>query len=116
MASRDKSGDPAKPKRPPATTPEGRELQLQALAFDQAELQLREGVAPAPVVVHFLKLASERNQLELEKIKLESARIIKQNERDDQADRLEELYASAIKHMVVYQGKGEEEDYDGYTD
>lgn len=116
MASREKSEDPVKPKRPPATTPEGRELQLQALAFDQAELQLREGVAPAPVVVHFLKLASERNQLELEKMRLESEHIIKKNEQIDQNERIEELFEKATKSMTIYQGRGEPEDYEGYID
>lgn len=116
MASREKSEESEKPKRPSATTPEGRELQLQALAFDQAELQFREGVAPAPVTIHFLKLASERNQLELEKLRLESLHLIKKNEQIDMGERIEELFSEAIKHMTIYRGDGAPEDYEGYID
>ena len=58
--------------RPPATTPEGREQQLTALAMDVAEKQMREGTASPLVISHFLKLGTERAKLESERIRKES--------------------------------------------
>lgn len=105
-----------KKRRPPATTPEGRENQMISLAFDQAEKQMRNGTAPAPIVVHYLKLGTQQSKLELEKLKLEGQLLIKRAEQIDQAERMEELYAKAIATMVIYQGRGEQEDYDQYDD
>lgn len=114
MDSSNKDGDQRKQKRPPATTPEGRENQMISLAFDQAELQLREGVAPAPVVVHYLKLATENAKLEREQIRLKNQLLIKQADQIDQVAKLEELYEEAIGAMRTYQGhtEPEEQDYD----
>jgi hypothetical protein len=53
-------------KRPPAATPEARENQLAALAYDLAEKQLREGTASSQVVTHFLKAVSTRERVEKE--------------------------------------------------
>lgn len=101
-----------KPKRPPAKTPKARENQMIALAVDQAELQMREGVAPAPVIVHYLKLASEKNDLENERLRNENTLLQKKVEQIDQAARIEELYSQAIDSMKLYQGHGAPEDYD----
>lgn len=56
-------------RRPPARTPEGREIQLQALAYDLAEKRLREGSASSAEIVYLLKSATLRDKLELEKIR-----------------------------------------------
>lgn len=112
MASPKKSGDSKKPARPPATTPEGRQKQMMALAFDQAELQMREGVAPAPVVVHFLKLATEQTKLEAEQMRRKNLLLEKQVDQIDQAGRIEELLGKAVESMTKYQGRGEDEEYD----
>lgn len=116
IASPKKSGDPIKPKRPPAKTPKARENQMISLAVDQAELQLREGVAPAPVVVHYLKLASEQHNLELERLRNENLLLRKKTEQIDQTARIEELYSKAIDSMKMYQGHGAPEEYDVDTD
>ena len=111
MTSPKNSGESKKKRRPPATTPEGRENQMISLAFDQAELQLRQGTAPAPIVVHYLKLATEQTKLENEQLRNKNLLIQKQVDQIDQAARIEELHAEAIKQMTVYQGRGEPEDY-----
>lgn len=112
MTSRNKSGDSIKPKRPPARTPEGRENQMISLALDQAELQLREGVAPAPVVVHYLKLATETTMLERERLRAQIELDRKKAEILDKDDRIEELYEEAITAMREYQGQPPLEDYE----
>ena len=50
----------------PAMTPEAREKQLASLAYDLAEKQLLDGTASPSVIGHFLKLASKRENLEMD--------------------------------------------------
>lgn len=97
--------------RPPATTPEGRERQLTALAVDEAERQMREGTASAQIVVHYLKLAGQKEALELEKLKLEAKLLEARAEQLGSAQRTEELYAEAMKAFKTYK-TGEEADED----
>jgi hypothetical protein len=59
----------------PATTPEGREQQLIALAVNLAERQLREGTAAPSVINHYLKMASTRETLEREILERQSKLI-----------------------------------------
>lgn len=89
---------------PPATTPEGRENQLIALAIDVAEKQLREGTASAQVVTHFLKLASSKERLEREKLELENELIKAKTENLQSQKNIEELYSNAIVAMQTYSG------------
>lgn len=114
MSSLDNSGESIKRKRPPAKSPKGRENQLINLAYDQAELLLREGKAPAPVIVHFLKMGTERDKLELEKLRHESQYLEKKTEMVDQGERLEEMMTKATESMRTYQGNGDPEDYEQY--
>jgi hypothetical protein len=60
------------PSRPPATTPQARENQLINLATDLSEKQLREGTASSAVQIHYLKLATAKENLEREKLKNEN--------------------------------------------
>ena len=106
MASRRvNSKSDSKPRRPPATTPEGRENQLVAAAVDLAERQLREGTASAQVISHYLKLGSSREKLEQERIKNENSLIHHKIEALESAKRVEELYASALNAMRSYAGQ-----------
>lgn len=57
-----------RPRRPPATTPEDREMQIAAKAYDLAEKQIEDGSAAAQVITHFLKAKSTREQIELAQI------------------------------------------------
>lgn len=93
-----------KPARPPATTPEGREKQLVALAVDLAEKQLREGTASAQVISHYLKLGSSREQLDQDRlageIRLNQAKI----DQITSTANAEKLYKDAIRAMRRYGG------------
>lgn len=54
-------------KRPkPSENPEAREKQIINAAMNLAEEQILKGTAAASVIVHFLKLGSERAKLEKE--------------------------------------------------
>ena len=115
MVSRRKTDPKSAPTRgKPATTPEGRENQLVALAVDLAERQLREGTASAQVISHFLKLGSTREELEQERLRHENELTRVKIEAMASAQRTEELYREALKAMRSYAGQdplAEEEDY-----
>ena len=107
----------AKPMRP-AIDPENREQQLISLAVDLVEQRLRDGTASAQETVHYLKLASSKTKVDLERAKLENELIrAKTQSIKDQAD-LKVLYKDAIEAMKRYSGHGgsvEEGDvYDEY--
>lgn len=94
-----------KPLRP-AMSPEAREQQLTSLAVDLVEQRLIDGTASAQETVHFLKLASQKTKLELERARLENELIkAKTQSIRDQAD-MKALYKDAIAAMRRYSGHG----------
>ena len=100
----------------PALTPEGRENQLISLAVDLVEQRLRDGTASAQETTHFLKLASQKSKIELERAKLENELIkAKTQSINDQAD-MKVLYKNAIEAMRRYSGNGrsDKDEYDEY--
>lgn len=104
-----------KPLRP-AMSPEAREQQLTSLAVNLVEQRLIDGTASAQETVHFLKLASQKTKLELERARLENELIkAKTQSIRDQAD-MKALYKDAIAAMRRYSGHGsdEEDDIDEY--
>lgn len=90
--------------RPPARTRKDREDELIGLAVDLAEKQLREGTASTQVIVHYLKLASPRSDLEREKLESENALLKVKADAIEAEQRTEEAYLAAIEAMRVYQG------------
>ena len=101
-------------KRPPATTPEGREAQLVALATDLVEKRLRNGTATAAEVVHILKLGSEKEKLERAKLAREETLLAAKVEDLATAKRVEHVYEEALSAMRAYQGQSEDYDDDYY--
>ena len=89
---------------PPAQTSEARENQLIAAAVDLAEQQLRDGSASPSVITHFLKLASTKQQLEIEKLKSETEFLRAKAEAVQSNQKAEELYTNAIAAMRTYSG------------
>lgn len=104
--------EPKKPRRPPASTPEGRENQLIALSVDLAEQQLREGTASAQVITHYLKLGTTRERLEQKKISLENELLKARTEAIASTQEIGELYANAIKAFATYSGHEVKEDHE----
>lgn len=95
--------------RPPATTPQGRENQLIALAYDVVERKLLAGTASSQETVHFLKLGTERERLE--RVKLEQETLLAQARVENlaAAGRIEELYGKAMDAFRGYQPSSEDE-------
>lgn len=107
MASRrkqDSNSETSQARRRPATTPEGRENQLIALAVDLTEKQLREGSASSQVITHYLKLGSSREKLEQERLRRENHLLEAKAEAIASAKRVEELYGKALNAMRNYAG------------
>lgn len=105
------------PTRRPALTPEAREMQLAAYAFDLVEQRLLDGTASAQETTHFLKLVSSKARLEKERAELENELIKAKTQALKSQERVEELYANAIKAMSIYNGHddaddSEDDDYD----
>ena len=101
--------EPKKKSRPPLTA-EGKEKQMISLAIDCAEKQLREGTASSQVITHYLKLASSKNQLEMEKLRRENALLEAKVEEIKSTKNQAELYAKAIAAIRIYSGAGSMED------
>lgn len=89
----------------PATTPEVRENQLIAAAYDLAEKQIREGTASSQVITHFVKLGSSREKLEEERLAMENEFLGAKIEAMKSAQRVEELYGQALAAMRSYSGQ-----------
>ena len=65
---------------------------------------MRNGTASAQEYVHFLKLASTKEQLELEKIRSENELLQAKKAALESAKRTEEMYTKAIAAMRSYAG------------
>lgn len=100
-----KSGEPGSRRSRPATTPEGRESQLVALAYDLVETRIRKGTATSQEVTHFLKLGSSREKLEQERLQHENFLTQARIEQMASQARIEELYKNALNAMRNYQGQ-----------
>ena len=113
MAKRQDYGVETSRKSPPATTPEGRENQMIALAMDLAEKRMRAGTASAQEVTHFLKIGSLNARVERDILEKKKELIIAKTEDIRQSQKVDELYADAIAAFRKYSGDQEiEEDND----
>ena len=98
-------------KRPPATTPEGREHQMITAAIALAEKQIINGTASSQIITHFLKLGSVKEQKELALLEQELLLKKAKTEAIESAKDIKELYTEALKAMSRYAGNiGGEED------
>ena len=97
-----------------ATTAGKRENELIALAFDLVEERLRAGTASSQETTHFLKLASERERLEREKLEAEIEFTKTKKKSVESSDRLEELMANAINVFTSkYEWQGDDTGSEG---
>jgi hypothetical protein len=90
------------------TSPEAIENEMIALAVREVEYRIRTHTASSQELVHYLRMGSEKERLEREKLeaevelqKVKAAAI----EASEQADR---KYEEAIKAMKLYSGVEEE--------
>lgn len=113
---RSESNEESTPRRPPATTPLGRERQMIALAVDLAERQMTDGSASAQVVTHYLKLGSTRERLEQEKMRNEIELTKAKIQQIASVEKIEKLYSEAISAMRNYGGDFSKENEDDFPE
>lgn len=106
MASRRvDNAETSKPRRTRAISPEARENQLVALAYDEAERQIKSGEASSQIISHFLKIGSTREKLEKQLI-AENVEVQKaKREAMAAAQRIEQVYSEALDAMRQYNGQ-----------
>lgn len=101
------SSESVKPSRPPLT-PEAKESQMISLAHDLAEKQLREGTASSQVITHFLKMGSEKERLEREKLEEENRLLRAKTKAIDNEGEYRKLVEDAINAIRGYRGRSED--------
>lgn len=114
MARRVTKTSESPPKRSsPALTPEAEENEMIALAVAQARKQLMEGTASSQIICHYLKLGSTTERIEKEKSKRELELLEAKTEAIKSAERMESLYAEALKAFsrCAYNVSSETEEY-----
>lgn len=90
----------------PPRSDEERDMQMTNLAYDLVEKRMREGTASSAETVHFLKLGSQKERLELDQLR-EQVKLLKARTEDiERGKKNEELYSKAIAAMREYSGNG----------
>lgn len=102
-----KSKSAIKRSKTPALSPEAQENQMIALAMDCAEDQMRSGTASSAVIVHFLKLGTERSKLEREKLAHETELLRAKTNAIESASHNEELISQVLDALKLYGGSDE---------
>lgn len=119
MARRNSEAIPIKTNRSPAITPQDRENQLIAAAYDLAEQQLLAGTASSQLVVQLVRYGSSREKLEQLKIQQENELLATKREMLESEKRVETLYQEALDAMRMYSGQepvDAKPEYDEYED
>ena len=96
----------------PAATPEARENQMIAMAYDLVEQRLLDGTASPSETTHFLRLGSTKERVEKEILELQKELIAAKTESLQSSRRTEELYANAMAAFKLYSGQFDEVVYD----
>ncbi len=86
----------------PAMSPEARENQLIALAYDLVEQRLRDGTATSQETTHFLKLGSRKEKLEEEILQEQKKLMTAKTEALQSSKRVEELISNAMDALKTY--------------
>jgi hypothetical protein len=90
------------------SSPEAIENEMIALAYKEVEYRIRNHQASSQELVHFLKMGSEKERLEREKLESEMELQRVKAEAIESGKHMEELYENAINAMKLYSGAGEE--------
>ena len=105
-AKQNNSTGSSRPMRP-AISPEANESQMISLAMDLVRQRLIDGTASSQETTHFLKLGTEKAQLEKIKLQRETEMIAAKAESIKKQETSDELYKQALKAFASYSGKDE---------
>lgn len=93
--------------RRPYMTPEGRENDVVAMAYDLAERQIREGTASSQVITHFLKLGTKKERLEREILEEQRKLIAAKTENLESEKKDKVAYEEVLAAIKKYRGDDE---------
>ena len=93
----------SKTERRPPLTPEAKENQMISLAMDCA--------ASSQVITHFLKLGSERERLEREKLEEENKLLRAKTKALEESAETKVVYEEVLRAMRDYSGAGDPDEY-----
>jgi len=91
-----------------ATSPEAIENEMIALAVKEVEYRIRNHTASSQELVHYLRMGSEKERLEREKLEAEVELQKVKAQAIESAKNTEERYNAAIAAMKLYSGVEEE--------
>lgn len=89
-------------KRKPAMTPEAREEQLIAMAYDEVELRIKNHTATSQELTHFLKLGTSMARLEKKKLEIDTELSQAKIKAYGSAEELKKMYADAMTAFSSY--------------
>lgn len=92
----------------PARTEMEEEKRAGGYAMDLAIKQLREGTASSQIIVHFLRINSQKEQAELEKTRREIELLKAKKKAIESAEEQDKKYEEVIKAISSYAGKDQE--------
>lgn len=95
-------------KSPPAFTPEAREQQLIALAYDLVEERIRDKTATSQEVTHFLKLGTQKAKLERDILAAQRELVVAKTDSIRAEESLNDTYQAAIDAIRGYRGESNE--------
>ena len=94
----------------PTISPEARENQLIAMAYDLAEQRMMDGTASAQEVTHFLKLGSSKDRLEREILTEQKKLVSAKTQSYASVQNTEELIKKALEAWKSYTSVGDEDE------
>lgn len=112
MPKRKQVSVPSTPPDGKRLTPESREKQLIALAYDLVEQRLRDGTATSQETTHFLKMGSPKALLEMQILEEDAKLRRAKTEALESQKRTEELIRDGFAALRRYQGYYEEDSDD----
>ena len=86
----------------PAVNDEKAENKMIALAYQQAQKQLEDGVASSQIVTHFLRLGSMKAKIELEKLELENRLLEEKIVAERSGQQLNEMFSEVLAALKSY--------------
>ena len=109
--AREKGVDPPITRRiRPSSNPDVRESQLVALAIDRVEQRLRDGTATSQEIIHYLRIGSQKEKLEMEKLRHENELLKAKTEAINAEKESAKMFSEAIAAMTSYRMPTEEEE------
>ena len=86
----------------PPFSDEAHENKMISLAMREAQKLMESGEAPPGVILHFVRLGSERSKLEMEKLKAENEMLRAKAKALEAQARTDELFEEALKAFAGY--------------